>query len=225
MPSNDLHQFNLSGGYTFTSTTKLTGGLSYAKNTQNTPYATDIFSMVTPSPVASLNGDVRTTHADLKLVDQTTKALTLSASVKFDERNNKTASNFYNMNALDGAANHQGIFANAPVSNSKTQFELAGDYRIDKDQLLKLAYNREDVKRWCNQYAIGGLGANLGARWLIDIQPGTNCVVAIASKDDKLSAAYKLKASDAVNLNVAYAYSQRKTTSDPNAITVRLDKR
>ncbi len=219
MPSNDYHQLNLNGGYTLTSTTQLTGGLSYARNTQNAPYTTDLFSMVTPSPVASLNGDVRTTHADLKLVDQTTKALTLSASVKFDERNNKTASNFYNMNALDGAVNHQGIFANAPVSNSKTQFELAGDYRIDKDQLLNLAYNREDVKRWCNQYAVS-VGVAKGASGYYPA--GTNCVVAIASKDDKLSAAYKLKASDAVNLNVAYAYSQRKTTSDPNAITVRL---
>jgi len=219
MPSNDFHQFNLNGGYAFTSTTKLTGGLSYGKNTQNTPYNTDIFSMVTPSPVASLNGDVRTTHADLKLVDQTTKALTLSASVKFDERNNKTASNFYNMNALDGAVNHQGIFANAPVSNSKAQFELGGDYRIDKDQLLKLDYKREDVKRWCNQYAasVGVLPGAFGY-----YPAGTNCVVAVASKDDKLSASYKLKASDDVNMNVAYSYSKRTTTSDPNAITVRL---
>jgi MtrB/PioB family decaheme-associated outer membrane protein len=226
-PGNDFHQLNLSGGYKLTPTTKLTGGLSYAKNTQNTPYAGtyDAYAMVgsVAPPVASLNGDVRTTHADLKLVDQTTKALTLSAAVKFDERNNKTASNFYNMYALDGAANHMGNFANAPVSNSKTQLELAGDLRIDKDQLLKLAYNREDVKRWCNQYAVGGLGANNGvAGGLNQYLPGTNCVVAVASKDDKVSASYKLKASDAVNLNVGYSYSQRTTTSDVNAVTVRI---
>ncbi len=231
MPSNDFHQLNLSGGYTLTPTTKLTGGLSYAKNTQNSAYAYDVYSMVNPvapftngvSPQASLNGDVRTTHADVKLVDQTTKALTLSASVKFDERNNKTASNFYYMNALDGATNHQGNFANAPVSNSKTQFELAGDYRIDKDQLLNLTYNREDVKRWCNQYAIGGLGVVAGGAPGSNLYPaGANCVVAVASKDDKLSTAYKLKLSDAVKLNVGYAYSQRSTTSDANAITPRL---
>ncbi len=224
-PSNDFHQLNLSGGYKLTPTTKLTGGLSYAKNTQNSPYAGtyDAYAMITAPGVAALNGDVRTTHADLKLVDQTTKALTLSASAKFDERNNKTASNFYNMYALDVGLTHQGYLANAPVSNSKKQFELAGDFRIDKDQLFRLAYNREDVKRWCNQYAVGGLGANNGgALGLNQYLPGTNCVVAVASKDDKLSASYKLKASDAVNLNVGYSYSQRMTTSDMNAVTVRI---
>ena len=223
-PSNDFHQLNLSGGHALSATTKLTGGLSYAKNTQNTPYASDAFSMVTASPpVASLNGDVRTTHADLKLVDQTTKALTLSGSVKFDERNNKTTSNFYYMYALDGAANHRGNFANAPVSNRKTQFELAGDYRLDSNQSFNLAYNRENIKRWCDQYAIGGLGANLGATGgLNQYAAGTNCVVAIASKEDKLSTSYKLKASDTLNMNVGYAYSQRKTDSDPNAVTPRI---
>ena len=219
MPNNDFHQLNLSGGYAITSTTKLTGGLSYAKNSQNDPYAYDVYSMRAAVPVASFNGDVRTTHADLKLVDQTTQALTLSASVKFDERNNKTASNFYNVNATSGTLGNSGIFANAPVSNSKTQFELAGDYRIDKDQLLKLDYKREDVKRWCDQYAVS-VGVAAGAKGYFPA--GTNCVVAVASKDDKLSATYKLKVSDAVDWNVGYAYSQRVTTSDANAITARI---
>ena len=34
-PSNDFHQLNLSGGYAFSGKTKLTGGLSYGRNTQN----------------------------------------------------------------------------------------------------------------------------------------------------------------------------------------------
>lgn len=218
-PNNDFHQLNLSGGHAFTSTTKLTGGLSYAKNSQNDAYVYDGYSMGVLPPVASLNGDVRTTHADLKLVDHSINALSLSGSVKFDERNNRTSSNFYTGNALNGNPVDQGVFPNTPASNSKTQWELAGDYRIDKDQLLKLAYNRENVKRWCGQYAASA-GVAPGAFGYYPA--GTNCVVAVASKDDKLSASYKLKATEDVNLNIGYSYSVRQTTSDPNAITARI---
>lgn len=218
-PSNAFHQLNLSGGYTVLPKTKLTGGLSYSQNTQNDAYAYDSVSMVAAPPATSLNGDVRNIHADLKLIEQSIKDLALSASVKFDERNNKTASNFYTFNALDGAANHVGIFPNTPYSNRKTIWELAGDYRLTKDQHIKVAYNREDVKRWCEQYAVStGIAAGSSGYY----PAGTNCVVAIASKDDKLSATYKLNASENLNFNMAYSYSDRKTDSDPNAITARI---
>ena len=38
-PNNDFHQLNLTGGYNFSSATKLVGGLSYGRNTQNSAYA------------------------------------------------------------------------------------------------------------------------------------------------------------------------------------------
>jgi MtrB/PioB family decaheme-associated outer membrane protein len=218
-PNNDFHQLNVSGGYTLAEKTKLTGGVSYARNTQNDAFVYDTYSMVATPAVASLNGLVKTTHADLKLVDQSIQLLTLSAGVKFDERKNSTTSNFYNLNALDGSANHAGIFPNTPYSNRKTQWELAGDYRITSDQHLRLAYNREDIKRWCDQYA-ASTGISAGASGYYPA--GTNCVVATASKDDKLSAAYKLNASEVLNLSGGYSYSNRKTDSDPNAITARI---
>jgi hypothetical protein len=98
--------------------------------------------------------------------------------------------------------------------------ELAGDYRLDKSQNIRLAYNREDVKRWCNNYATGGTTAGVDAYYagVNNYPAGTNCVVATGSKDNKLSATYRVKASDDVKLNLGYSYSDRKTTSDPNAI-------
>lgn len=204
-PSNDFHQLNLTGGYAFSAKTKLAGGLSYGRNTQNDPFVVDSFMMVTPAQQSSLNGLVITTHADLRLTDQTTKDLTLSAGIKYDERDNRTQSNIYNFLAIDGA--HPANYPNTPLSNKKTQLEFAGDYRLDKSQHIRLAYNREDVRRWCNQYAV-----NAG------YPAGTNCVVATASTDDKLSATYKLKANEDVGMNVGYAYSKRKTDSDQNAI-------
>lgn len=224
-PSNNLHQLNLNGGYVFTPTTKLAGGLSYGRNTQNDAYVYDSYSMVAPPPQASLNGLVKTIHADLKLSDQTTRDLALSAGVKFDERKNETASNFYYYNALDGAANHQAYVPNTPYSNRKAQFELAGDYRVDRNQHVRLAYNRENVKRWCDQYAVGGLGAYpVGATQTgVNTYPaGADCVVAPHSKEDKLGATYQLRANEDVNMNLGYSYSKRTTESDPNAITAML---
>ncbi len=220
-PSNNFHQLNVKGGYEFSSATKLTGGLSYARNTQNDAYVADAYSMVIAAPQASLNGRVNNTHADLKLTNQASRDLVLSAGMKYDERRDKTASNFYRFNALDGSAGHVANFANTPLSLRKTQWELAGDYRLDSSQHMRLAYDREDVRRWCDQYAVGGLGT-IGTAGVNSYPAGTNCVVATGSYDNKLSATYKLKATEDLNLNVGYSFSKRVTTSDPNAITSRI---
>jgi MtrB/PioB family decaheme-associated outer membrane protein len=230
MPSNDFHQLNLTGGYAYSSKTKLTGGVSIGRNTQNDPFVVDSAMYVSGNTApgnlkTSLDGLVLNTHADLKLSDQTTKDLALSAGVKYDERDNQTQSNIYNFNAISGSANNIAFYPNTPLSTKKSQLELAGDYRLDKDQRIRLAYTREDVKRWCNQYAVGTVNAVTGLPYALasaggvnNYPAGTNCVVATASADDKLSAAYKFKANENVNLNASYSYSNRKTDSDQNAV-------
>lgn len=208
-PSNNFHQLNLTGGYAFSPKTKLTGGFSYGRNTQNDNFVVDPFMLVSAAPRSSLDGLVLTTHADVKVSDRSIKDLTLSAGIKYDERNNKTPAALYNFYAIDGA--HPAKYSNTPLSNRKTQLELAGDYRLNKNQQIRLAYNFEDVKRWCDQYAGNASSGTLyGANG--------NCVVATGSQDNKLGATYKLKASEDVDLNVGYSYSKRKTDSDANAI-------
>ncbi len=224
-PSNQLHQLNLNGGFKIAPQTQLNGAFSYGRNTQNAAYVTDAISMFTPPPQASLNGLVNTYHADLKLTDRTLKDLVLSAGVKYDKRDDLTASKMYAMNALDGSAAHIGYFANTPYSNSKTQLELAGDIRMTTEQNLRLAYNREQVKRWCNQYGTDWTGVTpvgMTTPGINSYPAGTNCVVATGSHDDKLSANYRMKATDDLNFNVGYSISRRVTTSDPNAVTARI---
>ena len=206
-PSNDNQQLSLTGGYAFTGTTKLAGGLSYGRNTQNSDYAYDTFAMVTPSPTNSLYGYVANTHADLKLTDQTTKDLVLTGTIKYDDRDNRTASNIYNFNAISGG--NTANYPNTPLSIRKTQGELAGDYRLDPKQKIRLAIGREGVNRKCDNFAVGG-GTPAYA-------PGTNCVIAPSTQEDKLSAAYRVKASNDVNLHVIYGYGNRKTTFDQDA--------
>jgi MtrB/PioB family decaheme-associated outer membrane protein len=202
-PSNQLHQLNLSGGYAFSQTTKLTGGLSYGRNTQNDAFLSGLREIVL-APQASLNGLVISKHADLKLTNQTTKDLKLTASFKYNERDNRTSSNTYQYFAINDSRGPAGqdTARNTPYSNKKTELGLVGEYRIDKLQTIGLAYDMDKTSRWCNNYAIAG-----------------SCIVATGNSEDKLGVKYKLKASNDVKLNAGYSYSRRKVTEDHNAVT------
>lgn len=202
-PSNSFHQLNLSGGYAFSPATKLVGGFSYGRNTQNDDFLSGQTGIVL-APQSSLNGLVVTTHADLKLTNQTTKDLVLSAGLKYNERDNRTASNQYRFYALNNSTG-TGIDAatNAPYSNKKAELELAGDYRLDKRQRIRLAYGHEDVTRWCNNYGVAG----------------SDCVVSPSSKEDKLDIKYKLKATSEIGFSAGYTYADRKSDFDHEVIT------
>jgi MtrB/PioB family decaheme-associated outer membrane protein len=243
-PNNILHQFNLSGGYAFSKTTRLAGGFSYGRNTQNDSFMAE--PMVFSNPFGgSLNGLVITRNVNLKLTDQSIKDLTLSAGYKFNERDNRTASNiigFYDVRAtyaqaggaagallggtdtnnrwpsiLGAPVNNNPAFSNLPFSNKKAQLELAGDYRIGKGQNVRLSYEREEIDRWCNSVAQLAplLGNAMGGAPV-----GTaRCAVAASSSEDKLAVSYKHKLAGGLNYGLSYAYGDRRGTYDQTLAT------
>lgn len=204
-PSNSLHQLNLTGGYALSPSTKLTGGFSYGRNVQNNSYVTGQPEIMV-SPRGSLDGVVVTTHADLKLTNKTSKDLTLSAGLKYNERDNQSPSDLYTYHAINSvAATNLGYAAyNAPYSNRRTQVELAADYRIGAARNLRLDYEHDDITRWCGSYRA-------------DTTAG--CLVNPGNTEDKLSLSYRAKASDSVRFNVGYTYGKRSADEDVNAVT------
>jgi MtrB/PioB family decaheme-associated outer membrane protein len=102
---------------------------------------------------------------------------------------------------------------NTPMSNSKTQMELAGDYRLSQSNRLHLGYEYEDVRRWCN---------NALANNTVGVPPAgyvtstSSCVQIPESTENKLVASYRLKAGEAVNFNAGYSYAQRKADVNPS---------
>ena len=202
-PTNSLHQANLTGGYDFSSSTKLAGGFSYGYNTQNDSYAPILIPQANGSSynmipnglsASSLNGHVETTHGDLKLTNQSIKDLTLTAGFKYNERNNRSDSDVYNYRNL-GNANYRGV--NTPYSNRKVHYEVAAAYRLSNAQNLRLAYEREDIKRWCDK-----------------VSGGAQCVASPTSDEDKVGLTYRLKAFDDVNFNAGYSFSKRNANFD-----------
>jgi hypothetical protein len=110
-PSNDFHQLNLSGGYKFSTSTKLSGSYALGRNTQNQGYAGSYTSSllglngasaVSSLPFNSLNGFVNTTNATARLTHQLNRDLELAAGFRFNERDNQTESGLYGFTNLGG---------------------------------------------------------------------------------------------------------------------------
>ena len=203
-PDNDFYQLNLSGGNALSATTKIVGGFSMGRNTQNANYLNDLMQ-VGGLPVTSLNGLVLNNSLNVKVTNQTASDLVLSAGYKYNERVNKTASNVYNFVDL-GGVNRTAI--STPYSNSKSVLEVAADYRMDKRQNLNVSLASEDVKRWCE--GVAGSGASTA---------GANCVAVPRSTENKLGLNYRLKMTDDLNYNLGYSVSQRQSNVDHNYIS------
>jgi MtrB/PioB family decaheme-associated outer membrane protein len=216
-PSNLFNQLNLTGGYQFSSSTRLTGGLSYGRSQQNVAFAGNGNIGLNPLgvPVNSLQGLVDIEHVDLKLTNQSWRPLVLSAGLKFNERDNKTPSNAYTYNTINEAAAQTETSINAPMSNKKTQADVSADYRISNQQHLSVNYEFDDTKRWCNNaaanYAQGSLDAAATGSWAA--YTAATCAEVPDTKEDKMTVAYRLRASDSLNLNASYLYSWRKANA------------
>jgi len=213
-PSNQLHQLNLSGGYFFTPKTKLTGGLSFGVNTQNSSY--DGTYTATPNtvpglPVNSLSGRVLTKHADAKLTHQFNPALNLNVGFKYNERDNNTPVNTYQFLNIGGTST---TATNAPMSNKREQVDAALTYRIDKRQRLDFGYSYDHISRWCNSAlannAQGSLSAANAGYYTV-----ASCAQVPKSTDNSLNLGYKLALLDSVNFNAGYTHSDRDATVNP----------
>jgi len=213
-PNNQFHQINLSGGYIFSAATKLIGGLSYGRSTQDASFAgtyTTLPNTVPELGASSLNGVVINKHADAKLTHQLNPALNLSAGFKYNERSNRTASNTYSFLDLGGEEN---TVVNIPMSNKRTQFDAALDYRIDPRQRLHVGYEYEHINRWCANAlannAHGELTAANAAYYTV-----ASCVQIPRNTENKLVTTYKIKLNDKLDFNAGYTYADR--SADVNA--------
>lgn len=215
-PSNEFHQFNLTGGYHFSPTTKLVMFASYARNTQNQAFVSDPGNSPLGFPVSSLNGLVETKAFNAKLTAKPATGLNLTAAYKYDDRDNRTPVHTYEFydagepksgaspfnSALGLAAGTLGsninIYANRPYSKRLNQFNLDADYAVAKGQALKFGYDYQKIDRSCP------------GSWI-------NCADAPETRESTARAEWRMNAIEDVSGKLLYAYSQRKVDYDENA--------
>jgi MtrB/PioB family decaheme-associated outer membrane protein len=137
-PDNEFHQFNVSGGWNFSPTTRLSGDVSFGRATQDQdflPYTINPLLAATvtqPLPVNSLDGEVETTFIALRFTTQPFDNLSLGANYKFDDRDNTTHHHEFVYVAGDSLAQ------NTAVTSGQRRFNEPKSYR---DQSFKLDAN------------------------------------------------------------------------------------
>jgi MtrB/PioB family decaheme-associated outer membrane protein len=214
-PDNSLHQFNFTGGWILTPALKLVGGFSYAHNRQNAGF--DGTYTTTPDtvpllPVASLDGRVDLTHADVKLTWQPGGAWNVDAGFKYNERSNRTASYEYTFVDLGG---EERSAVNIPMSNKRTQFDLGAHWRIDARQGLRLAYEHDRIRRWCRNALANQAQGELSAA-NAGYYTTASCVQVPRNDENRVLATYRVKASDRVDFDAGYTYGRRTAEVNPS---------
>ena len=212
-PSNQFHQWGLTGSYGFSPTTRLVANLSQSRGTQNDAYLTASYTPLVPVP--SLNGLVVTTAAHIKLTAKPIKDLSLAASYKLDDRDNRTAVNTYGFydagEAKSGTASvfasyfptaglgsNANLNANRPYSKKLSQINLDADYRLTPNQALKAGYEGQTIDRHCS---------------------GSWIACADASRTDEKTGRleYRLTALDTLSARLSAAHSQRTVNYNEDA--------
>jgi MtrB/PioB family decaheme-associated outer membrane protein len=211
-PSNQYHQLLFTGGYRFTTTTRLVVNGSIARGTQNESFVTSAQNNQLPLgvPAQSLDGLVVTKAFNLKFTSRPYKDLDFVASYKYDDRDNRTPINTYIFqdanearaaaaspfnSALGLAPNTLGsninIYNNRPYSKTVNQANLEGIYRIAANQWLDLGYDFQKIDRNCT------------GSWI-------DCADANTTKENTGRIEWKATPLEGLTGRVSYAYSDRK---------------
>lgn len=150
-PDNQAHSFALSGGYTVSPRTRVTGSLGYGIMLQDEeflPYTINpAIAVGTPLPRDSLDGEVNTMRADIGISTRPTGAVDLSARYRFNDRQNDTPRDFYQPVPSDVGLQSSTILVNTPHSYTQHLANLEAGYRIGTYTRLSLEYEYENMER------------------------------------------------------------------------------
>jgi MtrB/PioB family decaheme-associated outer membrane protein len=217
-PSNQFNQFSFTGGYKLASTTKLVVNTSYARNTQDDPFLTPATAangqLGFGLPTGSLQGLVVWSTVNAKLTSKLGKKWNLTASYKFDNRDNQTPVNTYlfqdanepksgtsafaGLNGLPATlGTNTNVYNNRAYSRQINQINVLAEYAVAKRQYLQAGYDWQKVDRWCTN------------AWI-------NCADAPTTNEHTVRAEWH-KNMGTVTGQVSYAFSLRRGFYDEDS--------
>jgi MtrB/PioB family decaheme-associated outer membrane protein len=224
-PSNQFHQFGLTGGYNFTPTTKLVMKGSYARNTQDDAFlgASTAANGQLPAglPKSSLDGLIVTKAFDMKLTAKPTNGLNLSGAYKYDDRDNRTPVNTYAFHDANESASATSLFtytnpatgivtsksilgsninlySNRAYSKKVNQINLDADYNLKGSQWVKTGVDWQKVETTCP------------GSWI-------SCADASATKETTGRIGWRGNVAEDISGKVGYSYSHRTVNYNENA--------
>lgn len=224
-PTNEFHQFNLTGGYDFSKATKLVANASYARNTQNQPYefregtADELSPVFLPgsnavnAPPGSANARVDTTSLNLKLTHKPVKDLNLTAMYKYNDRDNKTAVHVYAYDdAGEGAPAAKSVWAGAgtgiyalPATLTALNINANRPYsKKTHDINLDADYNLGNAQAIKVGYDYQKTDRHCNGTWV-------ECSDAPKATENKLRLEWRGNLTEDFTARAGYARSQRKT--------------
>lgn len=126
-PDNQAHQLYLSGTYAYSSATRVNFKVAYTHATQNESFSSQGLTGTAGGP-SSLGGVVNTTLAQLGFSSRVTKDLTVKASLRYEDRDDRTPVHTYNFGAAGGALDRTTNWPSA--SQTRTTVKFDGTYRL-----------------------------------------------------------------------------------------------
>lgn len=143
-PDNEMHQLSVSGGYNFSSATKLMVSGNWQRMTQNEAF-TALPSTWT-LPESSPNAKVINSDFLARLTSKPTRELQLMAQYRYEDRDNKTPSQNFLVAGGD-AAGTPSLFTNRPLNFKTHSATVEGDYYFAPRQAVKLGYDYKEIER------------------------------------------------------------------------------
>ncbi|MEI6601307.1 MAG: MtrB/PioB family decaheme-associated outer membrane protein [Comamonadaceae bacterium] len=138
-PNNEAHQWDLSGSYDFTKTTRATLKLARAVSIQNQNFASAGLTGA-PAGLGDLGAQVNTTTGKLGLTSRPMPQLTLLADVRYEDRDDQTPIALYNNEGTATYTNHR-------LPYRKTQGKLQASWQFNGDTKGTFGVDQESVDR------------------------------------------------------------------------------
>jgi len=148
-PDSQAHQVSVTGAYQFTDRTRGMANLAFGSMKQNEQFLPATINPVIGSialPRSSLEGEVATTRADVKVVSKLTEKWGLNLAYLHDDRDNKTPQAAFTWVTTDMIVAPT-TRTNLPYSYTRDLLKVSGDYRFSPRAKGSVGVDREDQKR------------------------------------------------------------------------------
>lgn len=157
-PDNTFHQGTALFGYNFDNRNRIVADIAIGRMSQDDsflPFTTDpviAASITEPLPRDSLDGRIDTTVANLRYTSRVTDRLNLTASYRYDDRDNKTPRDRYVYIGGDSQLQNTDptgdrIRFNAPYSYEEHKFRLDANYRAASRTQVTALFEYRDIDR------------------------------------------------------------------------------